>query len=473
MSKIGVDEWVAQSGQRRDQGTGMRRVLNEVDARVGWWQRLALAALAGLAFGLLTGNVNLLTVGFTCLLYAILSLGLNIAAGWSGLLDLGYIAFVGFGAYGYAIFSSTALGSGGSGGSHLAAFESIPIVMVAGGLVGVVIGLIALRLEGDYLAIVTLFVGQAFFEVVNNVDPGTLGGVNGLFGLDPIHGFSGNVSTPRGYYIVALIVIVGLAAVLHLLDTSRTGRAWRALRDDPLAAQAMTIPTNKLKVMAFSFSAAIGALGGALFAAQQSSVFPTNFTETILILIYACLVLGGAGTIAGAIAGGIIVWALEQMLSSPLDAGYLFYGLILLTLCLKIRPWRNLAAVLAGIVAFGYAANAIVGAISSSATAGSPGSAGWIGSAVKGWVIVPSNATSYGNILFVVVIVLILALIRVQGTMRLVLIVPTVYLAACCWESRLIVNPAMTTQIMLGVILIVTMAARPNGLLGNRRVETV
>jgi ABC-type branched-subunit amino acid transport system permease subunit len=451
----------------------MGRVVNELDARVGWWPRLALAAAAGLAFGLVTGNVNLLTVGFTCLLYAILSLGLNIAAGWSGLLDLGYIAFVGFGAYGYAIFSSSALGSGGSGGSHLAAFESIPIVVVAGGLVGVVVGLVALRLEGDYLAIVTLFVGQAFVEVVNNVDPGTLGGVNGLFGLDSLHGLSGNVSTPRGYYLVALAIIVGLAAILHLLDTSRTGRAWRALRDDPLAASAMTIPVNKLKVMAFSFSAAVGALGGALFAAQQSSVFPTNFTESILILIYACLVLGGAGSIAGAIAGGIIVWALEQMLSSPTDAGYLFYGLILLTLFLKIRPWRALIAVLAGIVVFGFLANTIVGAISSSATAGSPGSSGWIGSAVKNWVIVPSDPVGYGNILFVLVICLVLALVRVKGTLRLVLIVPTVYLAACCWESRLIVNPAITTQILLGVILIVTMAARPNGLLGSRRVEVV
>ncbi len=473
MAKIGADEWVAQSGQRRDTGSGMRRVVNVLDDRVSWWQRLALVTLAGIAFGFITGSVNLLTVGFTCLLYAILSLGLNVAAGWSGLLDLGYIAFVGFGAYGYAIFSSTALGSGGAGGSHLPAFASFGIVVVAGGVVGVIIGLIALRLEGDYLAIVTLFVGQAFVEFVNNVDPGTLGGVNGIFALDSLHGFSGNISSPRGYYFVALIMIVLLAAILHLLDTSRTGRAWRALRDDPLAASAMTIPVNKLKVMAFSFSAAVGALGGALFAAQQGSVFPTNFTENILILIYACLVLGGAGSIAGAIAGGIIVWALEQMLSSPTDAGYLFYGLILLTLVLKIRPWRYLAAVLAGIVVFGYLANLIVGAISSSNTAGSPGSSGWIGHAVNGWVIVPSDPVGYGNILFVLVIVLVLALVRTRGTVRLALIVPTVYLAACCWESRLIVNPSITTQIMLGVILIVTMAARPNGLLGERRVEMV
>jgi ABC-type branched-subunit amino acid transport system permease subunit len=471
--QIGVDEWVSQSGERRDLGTGWRRWLALIDQRVGWWPRLALAALAGFAFSMLTGNVNLLTVGFNCLLYAILALGLNVAVGWAGLLDLGYIAFVGFGAYGYAIFSSTALGTGGMGGSHLAAFESIPIVVIAAGLCGVAIGLIALRLEGDYLAIVTLFLGEAFMEAVNNVDPSTLGGVNGLFGLDSLHGLGGTISTPRGFFIVTLIVLAILAGILHLLDTSRTGRAWRALRDDPLAARAMTMPISKLKVMAYSFGGAIGALGGALFAAQQSSVFPTNFTANILILIYACLVLGGAGSIAGAITGGVVVTALQYMLSSPKDSAYLFYGLVLIALIWKIRPWRYLAAVLAGIVGLGFAAHAIVGAISSSATAGSPGSVGWIGSAVKDFVIVPSRPIGYGNVLFVVMICCVIALVRLQGLRRLLLVVPTVYIACCCWEARLIVNPSITTQIMIGAILIVTMAARPNGLLGSRRVEIV
>ena len=162
----------------------------------------------GVAFGLSTGNVNLLTVGFTCLLYAILSLGLNIAAGWSGLLDLGYIAFVGFGAYGYAIFSSTALGTGGSGGAAPGGVRVDPDRRsIAGGLVGVLIGLVALRLEGDYLAIVTLFVGQAFVEVVNNVDPGTLGGVNGICSTrSAARPRAATSSTPRGYYFVALII---------------------------------------------------------------------------------------------------------------------------------------------------------------------------------------------------------------------------------------------------------------------------
>ena len=470
---IGVDQWVAQSGDRRDQGTGWRRTLAQADARVGWWPRLALVTIAGLAFAQISSNVNIQTVAFNSLLYALLAMGLNIAVGWSGLLDLGYIAFFGFGAYGYAIFSSTALGSDGIGGTHLPAIESILIVVAAAGVVGVVVGLIALRLSGDYFAIVTLFLGQAFVLAVNNVDPGTLGGVNGLFALDPLHSFGVTVTTPLDYYYVALGFCVVVAAVLHLLDTSRTGRAWRALNDDPLAAEAMTLSVSKLKVMAFSFAAMVGALAGTLFAAQQDNVFPTNFTANILILIYACLVLGGVGSIAGAILGGLVVTIAENMLSSPTDAAYLFYGLIIIALIAKVRPWRRLGFVVAGVIAFGYATHAIVGAIAPVATAGSPGSPGWIGSVMNGFVIVPKNPTNVGNAFYLGLIVGLVAIVRLRGIKQLIAVIITVYVAACCWESRLIVNPAITTQIMLGAILIVTMAARPYGLLGKHRVETV
>jgi ABC-type branched-subunit amino acid transport system permease subunit len=470
---IGVDEWVAQSGDRRDLGTGWRGALARVESRVGWWPRLSLALLAGLIFGQLALNVNIQTVAVNSLIYAILALGLNVAVGWAGLLDLGYVAFFGFGAYGYAIFSSGALGNGGSGGAHWSAIASIPVVLAGAGVIGALIGLVSLRVSGDYLAIVTLFVGQAFIEIANNVDSGTLGGVNGLFGLDPVHAFGGSITTPKGYYYLALLVTAALMALLHLLDDSRTGRAWRAVREDELAAEAMTIPVGALKVMAISFGAIIGALGGAIFAAQQDNVFPTNFTANILILIYACLVLGGAGSIAGAVLGGIVVTAGEQMVSSPTDAGYLFYGLILVALVVKVRPWRMLGAVLASTVVLGLVLHAIVGAISSSATAGPVGSAGWIGSLVHHWVIVPTKAAGYGNVLYIALICMVFALVRVRRRYRLFLLVPTLYVAACCWESRLIVNPSITAQILVGAILIAMMAARPQGLLGTMRVEVV
>ena len=261
MAQIGVDEWVAQSGERRERHGGLA---GRLDAR----ERRASAGGRGWRWSPSPGWCSARSPAtstssgrFNSLIYAILALGLNIAVGWAGLLDLGYIAFFGFGAYGYAIFSSTALGTDGAGGpicrrsSRSRSCSSPRGARRRGDRPG------RAAAEGDYLAIVTLFVGQAFMEVVNNVDPGTLGGVNGLYGLDPFHGFGGNVTTPTRLLLPGADRGRILAGVLHLLDTSRTGRAWRALQDDPLAAEAMTIPVNKLKVMAFSFSAMVGALG--------------------------------------------------------------------------------------------------------------------------------------------------------------------------------------------------------------------
>jgi ABC-type branched-subunit amino acid transport system permease subunit len=470
---VGVDEWVAQSEQRKQRYPSWLQWLNVAEDRLGWWPRLAIVAVIGLLFGQLHLNSNIETVAVNSMIYAILALGLNIAVGWTGLLDLGYIAFFGTGAYGYALFSSHALGTGGVGGVELPSIATFPIVIAGTGILGALIGLVSLRVSGDYLAIVTLFVGQAFMEFTNNVFPNHLGGVNGLFGLEPIHGFGGQILTPNGYYYFGFFALVILMGLMHFLDQSRTGRAWRAIREDELAAEAMTVPTGTLKVMAIGFGAAIAGIAGAIFAAQQDNVFPTNFTANILILIYACLVLGGAGSIAGAVLGGIVVTVGQQLVSSPTDAGYLFYGMIVIALVAKVRPWKKLGAVVAATIVLGLALHAIVGAISKSATAGHAGSAGWIGHLVSHWVIVPKSAAGYGNVLFIVMIVLVFALVRMSSRWRSFLMVPTLYVAACCWESRLVVNPAITAQILVGAILIAMMAARPEGLLGTMRVEVV
>jgi branched-chain amino acid transport system permease protein len=475
MSPIGVDDWAARSGERRERGQGPIGALSRVAERVGWWPRLAILAVLGFVFGHIGANGFQQTVAFNSVIYAILAVGLNVVVGWAGLLDLGYVAFYGIGAYGFAVLSSSAFGNltAETGGLHLPAIASIPLVLVFAAVVGLAIGLVSLRLGGDYLAIVTLFFGLAFVEVVNNVDQTHLGGVNGIITLDPIHGFGGQITSTIGYYYIALIFLIVLMAALHLLDSSRTGRAWRAVRDDPLAAQVMTIPVNTVKVMAFIFGAVIAALAGALFAAQQTNVFPTNFQSPVLILIYACLVLGGVGSIAGAVLGGVLVTVMEQMLASPTDAGYLFYGLIILAMLARVRPWSHLVATLGGVIGFGFAARAIVGAISHSAIAGTTGSVGWIGAALRHYVIVPANPTSYGNVLFVLLICALVGIVRLKGIWRLVAVVPTVYLAACCWEARLSVDPSITAQIMIGAILIVMMAARPQGLLGAPRVERI
>jgi len=469
--QVGADEWVAREGHRREYlpswlGTAQRQA-----ERIGWWPRLAAAGLAAAALPLVGLGGFQLQVGIDALIVALLAVGLNIVVGWTGLLDLGYVAFFGCGAYGFALVSS---GQVGPNGIHLPSYLSIPLVMLATAGIGLLVGLPSRRLVGDYLAIVTLFFGEAFVEFTNNVAPATLGGPNGIVGIDPISVFGHQITTNTGYYLLLVVVLVLTMAVLRLLEFSRTGRAWRAVREDPLAAGSMTIPVDRVKLLAFAFGAAVAALAGTIFAAQQISVFPTDFDTPYLILIYAGLILGGAGSIAGAATGALVVMVIyDGLLRSPTYSGYLFYGLILLTLLVKLRPWRRLALVLAATVALGFAVHAIAAAISPRAVAGSPGSTGWIGSALHDWVIVPANATAVGNWGFVALVCLLIALVQVGPRWRTILLPPTLYLAAFVWETRLSAEPAVTRQLMIGAILIVMMNARPQGLLGQRRVEAI
>ena len=465
--QVGVDEWVAREQGRREYLPSWLGSAQRAFERIGWWPRLALATVAALVLPILGLGGFQLQVGIDALVIALLAVGLNIVVGWAGLLDLGYVAFFGFGAYGFALLSSSKMGI------HFPSIFAIPIVMIGAAILGLIVGWPSRRLIGDYLAIITLFFGEAFFEFTNNVAPGTFGGPNGIVGIDAINSFGIQLTTNQSYFILLVILLVLVMAVLRLLETSRTGRAWRAVREDPLAAAAMTIPVNRVKLMAFAFGAMVAALAGTVFAAQQISVFPPDFDTPILILIYAGLILGGAGSIAGAATGALVVMVIyDGLLRSPTDSGYLFYGMILLTLLVKLRPWRKLGIVLAATAVLGFAAHAIAGAISSSAVARGPSSGGWIGAILRHWVIVPADSRVAGNIGFVVLICMLIALVQLKGNWRTILLVPTIYLGAFVWETRLAAESQVTRQLLIGAILIVMMTARPQGLLGQRRVET-
>jgi ABC-type branched-subunit amino acid transport system permease subunit len=467
--QVGADEWVARQAHRREYLPSWLGRAQQAGERVGWWPRLAIAGVAGLVLPLLGLGGFQLQVGIDALVIALLAVGLNVVVGWAGLLDLGYIAFFGFGAYGFALLSSAQLGSAGI---HLQAWLSIPIVMVGAAILGLAVGLPSRRLLGDYLAIVTLFLGEAFVEFTNNVAPSKLGGPNGITTIDPIRAFGVQLTTNASYYYLLVIVLVVVMAVLRLLEYSRTGRAWRAVREDPLAAAAMTIPVNRVKLSAFACGAMVAALAGTIFAAQQASVFPTDFDTPILILIYAGLILGGTGSIAGAATGALVVMVIyDGLLRSPAEASFLFYGLGVLTLLARLRPWRRLGLVLAATVALGFAAHAIAAAISSSAVAAGPQSTGLIGDGLQDWIIVPASPQTAGNVGFVVLVCLAIALVQVKGRWRTILLVPTIYLAAFVWETRLVTEPSITRQLMIGAILIVMMITRPQGLLGQRQVE--
>src|SRR5262245_20470821 len=357
--QIGVDQWVAQADERRQERTGIAGRIVHLWRMLPPAGKLALLtpAIAVPFMGISQGN--LFNYGIFILIYALLALGLNVVVGFAGLLDLGYVAFFGFGAYIYAFLSGTHSEKGHTFTHHWDAQWSIPVCVAICALLGLFLGSTSRRLLGDYLAIVTLFFGQAFVVFTNATDPyGITNGSNGLANVDPLRFFGGYVviDTTRGYYWFLLGVVVLLLIVLHFLSESRTGRAWKASREDPLAAELMGIPVNRLKIMAFSFGAGIAGLAGSIFAAIQTGAFPQNFGTAVLILIYAVVILGGTGSLAGMVVGAIVIIASNQVLdstSSPTLQRILVYLVLIAAVLLTMKTLPKRLAALAGTVAFG------------------------------------------------------------------------------------------------------------------------
>ena len=172
------------------------------------------------------------------------------------------------------------------------------------------------------------------------------------------------------YLYVALAFFVVVYVALHLLNDSRTGRAWRSLREDPLAAEVMGMPVNRLKLMAFAFGASVAAMTGTFATALNGSVFPQNFEFPLLITVYTMVILGGAGSQAGVVLGAVIVSVLLEGLRDPGDARGFFYVVIVLALVAVFRASWKLAVVLGGTIVFGLVARLVAGGIDDAWTTG-------------------------------------------------------------------------------------------------------
>ena len=274
------------------------------------------------------------------------------------------------------------------------------------------------------------------------------------------------------YLYVALAFFVVVYVALHLLNDSRTGRAWRSLREDPLAAELMGMPVNRLKLMAFAFGASVAALTGTFTTALNGSVFPQNFEFPLLITVYTMVILGGAGSQAGVVVGAVIVSVLLEALRDPGTRG-LFYVVIVLALVAAFRTSLKLAVVLGGTIVFGLIAHLVAGEIDDAWTTGPVEESGRIASWAAEWVIVPAQLAWVAPVAYIGLIALALALTLVEGWARIALMVPTLYLAAFVWENVMLPQPESTRYIVLGALLVAMMIARPQGLLGEKRVEIV
>ena len=289
--------------------------------------------------------------------YILLTVGLNVVVGWAGLLDLGYIAFYGIGSYVTAYFVGS-LPVKPPSWLHLSPLWAIPFAIGACLLAGVLLGAPTLRLRGDYLAIVTLGFGEIIQLIAINADTIT-GGPEGptvpppVFRLGPIHVTFGLDSLP--YWYLLLIFVGVMVFLFYRLENSRTGRAWAAIREDEVAAQASGINTTRLKLLAFAIGASTSGLAGVYFASQVGYFDPTQFTIQNSILIVAFVVFGGMGSLPGAIAGALMLTWLPQFLKAqvPLDDRQMWIGALLLLMMIYrpagLIPAKRRAAELGGL----------------------------------------------------------------------------------------------------------------------------
>jgi len=312
---------------------------------------LTLAAFAVAFFFPFTQNGSdaNMSIATQVLIFAAAAMGLNIVVGLAGLLDLGYIAFLGAGAYIGAMFSTSAFATIGWKPPFI-------VVMLLGACVSATLGLIigapTLRVSGDYLAIVTLGFGEIFrlsmFNLDGNNGPNLTHGPNGIpaipdlaigsFNFGDTHVLLGiPLARFSNYYFLLLLLLAFIILVFSRLNHSRIGRGWVAIREDEKAAEAMGVNVFGLKILAFVVGAFLAGMAGTIKAHQDVSVTPDQYIFLESAFLLAAIVLGGMGTIAGVLVGAVILKLLPEKLRFFADYRLLLFGL-LLVLMMRFRP---------------------------------------------------------------------------------------------------------------------------------------
>ncbi len=248
------------------------------------------------------------------LIYGLVALGLTVATGFTGLLHLGVCAFIAIGAYSFAILTCPIYPF------QLPWVGAVALSAVIGALTGVALAIPTIRLRGDYLAIVTLGFGEIVQDVLRNVDSVTKGsqGINPLRG-PYILGYQYSGETPVAwYYLIALFVIIVMVALDRIIQ-SPIGRSWKALRDDELVASCMGVDPVSIKLVTFAVSAALCAVAGALAASLLgSSGEPSTYDFQVSIMALSMVIVGGLGSIPGAVVGAILMMGINSIVLAKL-----------------------------------------------------------------------------------------------------------------------------------------------------------
>lgn len=265
----------------------------------------------------------------------ILAVGLNLINGTTGQFSIGHAGFMAVGAYGAAFFGVqlAPLVQGVFGAGVVADAVTFNLALLVGAVLaaaaGVLVGAPSLRLRGDYLAVVTLGFGEIIRISFNNAD--FLGAATGYFGDSPA-GLPAYTSFFWVYgWAIAIVILI------RNLTFSQTGRSLLAIREDEIAAEAMATPTTRLKVLAFSLSAASAGIAGGLFAYMQSGIRPEDFRFDKSIDMVVMIIIGGLGSISGAVVGGIFVAVTLELMRDLQEYRLVLYALLLILIML-VRP---------------------------------------------------------------------------------------------------------------------------------------
>lgn len=269
-------------------------------------------------------------------LYVLLGFGLNITLGLAGLLDLGFVAFFGVGAYTVALLTST----GPLGIAEWPFWAAVPFAVILAMAFGGFLGLPVLGIRGDYLAIATLGFGE-IIRILAGSDllKGWLGGPQGITNIPkpivvpPDHFLAG----PNQIYYIALVFAAAVAFVAFRLRESRIGRAWMAIREDEDVAEALGINLVQTKLLAYMLGAAFAGLGGAVFAALVGSIFASSLTVFVSINVAALIIVGGMGSNPGVVLGAIFLIGVPELFREFSEYRFLFYGVALIAV-MRFRP---------------------------------------------------------------------------------------------------------------------------------------
>lgn len=265
------------------------------------------------------------TIGTIVCIYIILSLSLNLISGYAGRASLGHAAFFGIGAYTSALLTLR-LG--------ISFWAALPLAMVAAGMVGALVGVISLRIQGDFLAVTTIGINFVIVTVFEYSD--FFGGAYGIMGIQYPMLFG--LKVKKVYYLLMSMGFVTLCGLFNLLvSKSWLGLALETIREDEDAAEASGINCAKFKIIAFTLGCAWAGLAGVIYAHFMRFITPNDFTFPISITIVAMMVVGGIGTIRGPILGALLMASLPELLRPLADYRLLFYG-GLIVLMTRFQP---------------------------------------------------------------------------------------------------------------------------------------